>query len=428
VSEIAKKSIETFVTRLGMQAFSVLAAIVIARTLGASGKGLYTYAVSVLAMILTLNSGQSSAISFQYARRHCAPAVLVQNLFRTLITMSVPLVAGLVLIGIFVPGQRSLLAVAAAAPFALYTQSATGLFLSDSNIRTVWVQQAIIIVLAGLVYVPLLIFAHASVWVLFAVWIGGYIASGFYTTWALRSYMHRHEGGQPNLREQFGYGAQITLNAVVAFLNFRIDVFIIMYMLGQTQLGIYSIGIGLGELLWQLSRPIATASFGHIARGSEKEAALMTATCMRHSFALVIFGSVVIFFLAPPLIPIVYGKSFAAAGTVSRFLIPGIIAYSVMPVLARFYNQSLGQPRVPLIFSTLSMVLCAVMTILLIPHIGIIGGAIATSVSYMTAFTASAIYFVRRTGIAPHKLFAFTRGDLVPYRSVVLRAFSLVGR
>jgi O-antigen/teichoic acid export membrane protein len=425
VSEIAKKSIETFVARFGMQVFSVLAAIVIARTLGASGKGLFTYAGSMLAMLLTLNAGQSSAISFQYARRHCAPAVLLRNLFRTLIAISVPLVTGLVLIGLFVPGQESLIPVAAAVPFALFTQSATGLFLVDSNIRTVWAQQAIVVVLGGLVYIPLLIFVHASVWVLFGVWVGGYIASAIYTAWCLRDYVTRREGNVPNLREQFGYGAQITLNTVVAFLNFRIDVFIIMFMLGQTQLGIYSIGIGLGEILWQLSRPIATASFGRVARGSEKEAAQMTATCMRHSFALVLAGSIVIFFLAPPLIPIVYGKAFAEAGTVSRVLIPGIIAYSVMPVLARFYNQGLGQPRVPLIFSSLSMVLCAIMTVLLIPHIGILGGALATSVSYIIAFTASAIYFVRRTGIAPHRLFALSRGDLVPYRSVVLRLFPL---
>ena len=41
----------------------------------------------------------------------------------------------------------------------------------------------------------------------------------------------------------------------MAFLNFRIDVFIIMFMLGHAALGVYSIGIGIGELLWQLSRP-----------------------------------------------------------------------------------------------------------------------------------------------------------------------------
>jgi O-antigen/teichoic acid export membrane protein len=344
---------------------------------------------------------------------------------RILAVVALPAAVAFAVLGWFVPHQRSLIPVAIVLPFALFSQSATGFFLADSNVRTVWTQQAFPAVIAALVYIPLLIFVHASVWVLFAVWAASYAAGAVYTALALRPYARRSEGNGPNVRQQVGWAAQISLNSVVAFLNFRIDVFIIMFMLGQSALGVYSIGIGLGELLWRLAQPIATASFGRIARSSEAEAADFTATCMRHSFMLVALGAIVLYFVAPPLIPMVYGKPFAASGMVTRLLLPGIIAYSVMPVLARFYTQQLGNPRIPLVFSTLSMVLCAVMTVVLLPHFGISGGAVATSVSYMTAFSASAIYFVRRTGIAPHRLFAFTRGDLVPYRSVVMRVFPI---
>lgn len=425
MSDIAKKSVELFIARTIMQVCSVLGAIVIARTLGASGKGLFTYGSSLLAMILTLNSGQSSAIAYQYAKRHCAPSSLVAVMVRILLAISVPAMLALALVGWLVPHQQSLIPVAIALPFALFSQSATGLFLADSNVRNVWTQQSFPIVIAALIYVPLLLFAHASVWVLFAVWAVSYAAGAIYTVSALRPYMLRHEGNPPNLREQLGWSAQISLNSVVAFLNFRIDVFIIMFMLGQSALGVYSIGIGLGELLWQLSQPIASASFGRLARGTETEAAQLTATCMRHSFALVILGALVLFFIAPPLIPLVYGKAFAASGMVTRLLLPGIIAYSVMPILARFYTQQLGNPRVPLVFSALSMVLCAVLTVSLLPRFGIFGGALATSISYLIAFTCSASYFIRRTHISPRRLFAFSRQDLLPYRSLVLRVFPL---
>lgn len=425
MSEIAKKSAELFIARIIMQVCSVVGAIVIARTLGASGKGLFTYASSVLAMILTLNSGQSSAIAFQYAKRQCSPAAVLRVMIRILAAITIPGTIALALVGWLVPHQQSLLPVAIVLPFALFAQSATGLFLADSDVRKVWTQQSFPIVFSALVYMPVLIFLHASVWALFAIWAASYVGMALYTTFALRSYARRHEGGEPDVREQLSWAAQISLNSVVAFLNFRIDVFIIMFMLGQSALGVYSIGIGLGELLWQLSQPIATASFGRIARGSESEAADLTATCMRHSFLLVLLGAIFLGVVAPPLIPLVYGKTFALSGTVTRLLLPGIIVYSVMPVLARFYTQQLGNPRVPLMFSSLSMIICAVTTVLLLPRFGILGGAVATSVSYITAFTASAIYFVRRTGIAPRRLFAFTREDLVPYRSLVLRLFPI---
>jgi O-antigen/teichoic acid export membrane protein len=149
---------------------------------------------------------------------------------------------------------------------------------------------------------------------------------------------------------------------------------------------------------------------------------------MRHSFALVLVGAIVIFFAAPPLIPLVYGKQFAHAGIVARALLPGIVAYSMMPTLATFFSQQLGRPRIPLIFSTISTVICAVLTVILLPRFGIVGGAIATSVSYCLAFTAAVIYFVRRTRIAPLRLFALSAGDLAPYRSLLThRLFTMRG-
>lgn len=418
---LAQKSLENFVARIAAQAFSIGGAIVIARVLGPSGKGIFSYAGSLLAMIQMANAGQAAAISWQYAKQNRAPSDLLRAMIKILGSIALPAALLLAICGAAIPGQSALIAVALALPFALFAQSATGFFLADSNVRLLNIQQLVIGVLTVAVYVPMLVLAHTTLPVLFAIWIGGYIAGAIYTVFALRRYA-RDKKGTPSgalVKEQLAYGGQISLNSAVQFLNFRIDVFLIMFMLGQTALGVYSIGIGIGELLWQLSRPMATAAFGVIARGSEAQAADATATCMRHSFVLVLLGSIVVFFLAPPLVPIVYGKQFAEAGLVSRVLLPGIMAYSMMPTLATFFAQQLGQPRIPLIFSTVSTVLCGVITVLALPHFGIVGGALATSVSYVIAFSAAAAYFVHRTRIAPLRLFTLTRSDLRPYRSLI---------
>lgn len=421
MSDIARKSVETFVTRVTLQVVAIGGAIVIARTLGASGKGIFTFATSILAMLQMANAGQSAAIAWQYTKRARSPAALLKTMLSVLSIFALPIAAGLLLTGVLVPGQASLIAVAIAVPFALFTQSSTGFFLADSNVRTVNVQQMLTSALPVLVYVPLLLLWHASIWVLFVVWVSGFIAAASFTAWALRGYRTRRDGDDdaPILREQLHYGGLVSLNSTMAFLNFRIDVFLIMFMLGHSALGIYSIGIGIGELLWQLSRPIATAAFGRVARGTESEAAEVTAACMRHSFALVVLGAIAVFFLAPVLVPIVYGPAFAQAGTVARLLLPGIVAYSMMPTLANFFSQQLGQPRLPLVFSSTSTVVCAIATVLMLPHFGIAGGAIATSLSYTVAFIAATTYFVRRTRIRPLRLFTFTRADLHPYRSLI---------
>jgi O-antigen/teichoic acid export membrane protein len=422
MSEIAKKSVEIFLTRVLLQLLSIAGAIVIARSLGTSGKGIFAFATSLLAMAQMCNAGQSSAIAWQYTKRHRSPAALFRAMLIVLGALLLPAIVGLVLAGRIIPGQESLIAVALALPFALFTQSSTGFFLSDSDVRTVNVQQILISALPVLAYIPLLLFVHVGLGIVFALWAAGFVIAAVYTAFAMRRYysMRSGEDDAPIVREQLNYGVQVSMNSAMAFLNFRIDVFLIMFMLGHSALGIYSIGIGIGEVLWQLSRPISTAAFGRISRGEERDAADVTAACVRHSFALVLLAAIVVFFFAPPLVPLIYGKAFAPAGTVARVLLPGIVAYSMMPTLATFFSQQLGQPRLPLLFSTISTLICAAMTVLLLPHVGIVGGAIATSVSYVAVFAAAAAYFIRRTRIAPRKLFTLSRSDLQPYRTLFL--------
>lgn len=424
MSSIARKSAENFAARLISQAFSIGGAIVIARVLGPSGKGEFSYAATVLAMLQMFNAGQASAISWQYAKRGREPLRLLRAMLKILAIVALPAGAVLAALALLVPAQRALLPVAFTLPFALFAQSATGFFLADSDVRTINVQQLVIGAAAVTVYVPLLLVLHAGLWVLFAVWGCGYVAAAIYSAIRLRPYARGDATDASDaavIKEQLAYGGQVSLNSAVQYLNFRIDVLLIMVILGQTALGIYSIAVGIGELLWQLSRPMATAAFGSIARGTEREAADVTAACMRHSFALVSLGAVAVFFAVPPLVPLVYGAKFAHAGIVARALLPGMIAYSMMPTLAAFFAQQLGRPRIPLVFSTLSTVICAGATVLLLPRVGIIGGAIATSLSYCIAFTAAAIYFVRRTHIAPRRMFTLTRSDLAAYQALLSR-------
>lgn len=421
MSDIAKKSVENFAARIAAQAFSIVGAIVIARTLGASGKGLFSYAGTVLAMLQMANAGQSAAIAWQYTQRARPPADVLRTMTRVLSWITVPLMILLATIGLTVPHQFPLVAVAVALPFALFAQSSTGFFLADGDVRMINIQQLLISALCVAVYIPLLVFAHADLMVLFVIWVCGFVIAAIYSYIRLRRYAAKHGGERSSnlAREQLVYGGQVSMGSAMQFLNFRVDVFIIMIMLGTSALGVYSIGIGIGELLWQLSRPLNTATFGVISRGTPSQAADATATCMRHSFGLVLLASIVVFFAAPPLVPLVYGNAFAEAGNVARVLLPGIIAYSMMPTLTTFFTQQLGKPKVPLMISAASTVICAAVTIVAIPRFGIMGGAIATSISYSLSFLLAAIYFVQKTKIAPAVLFKPTRRDLRPYQALL---------
>lgn len=423
MSDIAAKSAQTFAARVAIQLFAVLGGIAVARVLGPSGKGFFTYATTVLAMVQTVYAGQSAAISWQYGKgRKSARAVFFAAL-RIFSFTVVPVTALVAAVAAFGNGQPVLYAVAAALPFALVVQLASGFFLADSDVGSVNLQQGIATVGAVLLYVPLLFFTRAGLSGVLAGWTFAWMAAALFSLWHLRRRLAgAPEGSQAGLlRGQIVYGSQIALNSVVSYLNFRIDVFLVLFLLGQGALGVYSIGIAIGELLFQISRPIVTAAFGRIARSDEKESARLTAACVRHSFALSFAASVVLFIIGPTLITLVYGMQFAGAGSVLRLLLPGIIAYSTMPVLATFFSQQLGNPRIPLALSSASTIICAGVTLATLKTLGISGAAIATSVSYATAFVLATLYFVRRTGVPLTSLFVLSPGDLHAYRSLFAR-------
>lgn len=398
----------------------MVGSIVIARTLGASGKGLFTYANAALLLVLVMN-GQSAAVAWQYTKRNRSPAAVTRAMLTIWAGTCLAAISVLAAIAWFVPGQGVLFWVAAAVPFALFAQTSTGFFLADGDVRTVIVAQLFPGVGAVLLYIPLLVFDRAPLGVLLAIWVAGFVAGSCYSLLRLGRYSSRKTGDDrgPLLLEQLRYAFQSSLTNAAAFLNFKIDVFIIMAMLGNAQLGIYSIGIAIGELLWEISRAINTACFGRIARGSEAEAAQATATCMRHSFALSLAGAGCIAVVAPIFVPLLYGRAFDGAVLVTWLLLPGVVAYSTIGALTTFFLQQVGEPRLVLVFRVVSLVICAVATVAMLPTFGIAGGAIATSISYVISLALAAAYFVRRTGIAPGRLFLATKNDVIPYRNLV---------
>ncbi len=416
MSDIAKKSLETFAVRVSTQLCVAAGGIVIARTLSATGKGEFTYAGTILGMLLMATVGHNKAVLWQYGRRGLPSSAVLRVMFMVVTAVSAPLVLAMALIGWLVPSQNVLLFAAVAIPFAMFAQSAMGIFLAEGDVRRINIM-SLFPAVAVFVYVPLILFVHRSLSVALGVWALSYVAAAAYMMFSLRPYRRNPQEAsvKPLVKEQLTFGSQACLSSLVQYLDFRIDVFLVIYMLGSAALGIYSVGIAIGEFIWQLSSAMINPALQHIGGKDRARAIEVTAKCMRHSFVLVFGAAVLVALLVGRLVPLLYGPAFAYGAVVTLALLPGIVAYSMMPSLAAFFSQQLGKPRTPFYFSALSMTICALVTALTLPHFGIIAAAVATSISYTVAFVAAAVYFIRRTGIKARSIFALSTDDLRPY-------------
>jgi O-antigen/teichoic acid export membrane protein len=420
LSRTANGAVGVLASRLAGQGASFLSAVLVSRALGPSGRGTFAYTVTLLGIILVTTSGHPGAVAWQYAKR-LVPIEAVRTSMNRLVLFA----SGIGAIAMFAlyradgTTDTSVLVVAVTIPFAVYAQSASGVFLANAEMAPLAFQQLITTVVTAALFVALFVTGVGNIAAYMLCWCSAYVVCAAFTAYYLRRMKlpEARAGVSGRTREQALFAAKLCLNGVATYLNLRVDVFIIMFVLGRSELGVYSVGIAIAEALWQMSRSVAAAVLSRVARGGKEDAARLTAKAARISLSLGAVGAIAIAAVVHPIVVGLFGQSFSAAIPVTLALLPGVVLYSAMPAISQFFSQQVGEPKIPLAVSVTSTVLCAVITALTVRRYGLMAGAIATSISYGVSFCVSLVYFGRETSLRPLDVILVRRSDFAPYLS-----------
>ncbi len=109
------------------------------------------------------------------------------------------------------------------------------------------------------------------------------------------------------------------------------------------------------------------------------------------------------------LIPLFYGQAFASAIPAAQWLLPGMLALTIVKTLSVVVS-GLGRPEYMTYGILVGLLGTTVLDFLLIPHFGIIGAAWASSLAYWLAAATLFILYVRLSKASPT---AFVRGLLI---------------
>ena len=181
-----------------------------------------------------------------------------------------------------------------------------------------------------------------------------------------------------NLRR--GWIGQIS--AVAYFLLLRLDQGLLEYYRGAAEVGIYSIAVYMGEMLWLLPgalTPLLVHSSA--AHASDPERDRTAARAVRMGILLTLAAGLPLFILAEPLLSLLAGGEYQASGMALRALLPGIVAFAPGVVLAGDFIGR-GKPHWNTQASVLTVVVNVVAGVLLIPGHGPVGAAWASSIAY----------------------------------------------
>lgn len=411
----------TFGVRLVNVGLAAGLAILTARTLGPSGRGLYALPGIEAALVASVFGGLGSATSYFLLNRNPGPQFLRTIFACTAVWIAVAAIA-LVPLSIF-SNHWTLLPAMSVLPAMAFLNISTGYALGIKKVRYSSVFTALPSLLTLLAVAAGLILVQRTPGVGIAAWIAATLLAGVIAlSFTLADARKRlHGSDHVGIVEYGKFCIKVSSVYVVTLLNYRADLYVVALMLTPAALGMYGIAVTVAETLLLPTQAASFVVSPHIATAEPRESALLTARCVRNNLLIAASLCVVLFVFAEPILKLLYGKAFVPAAPAFDILLIGVVALSTGSPISNYFTLRLGIPQISIWLGTLSAAVCLVTSIALIRHDGMVGAAIGSTAGYVFGQWAGAWYFVRRASVPWHMLFVPTATDLRAYASFALR-------
>ncbi len=405
--------------------FGVLTSVIVARALGPTGQGYIAYLILIFNLLGTFGHfGIVSAVTYFQKRSDFERSIIYSSNFNYLILICLVLSALVLFLrstGLFL-AEYSIVLIAG------------GLLLMTSTMLTNHGQSWLIgdeeIIRnnnTGLIVFFLKSGAIMLLWILGILAIQNYfwITVGAMLLWYLllqRNIRERIKAviSTQVLKAELSYGLIGWLAALFAYLHYRADQLMIKHLIGDAELGVYTIAVMIAELLFLLPLSINTALTGRLynLEGEDTGKALLYRTIRTGfwtCFCLMLIG-----LAGSLLIPAVYGKSYSGAVAVTMILLPGVLFASI-PKLASPWFFSSGRPGIPMRITLATLLINIILNYLFIPQYGIRGAAFASTVSYLVYGLTYLVVLCSKESFSLRALLLPDKTDLAILRKLLKR-------
>jgi len=402
-SDFVRKVTETYATRVLLIGIGLAATVIVARLLGPEGRGLYAIAAATGTLGVQFgNLGLHTSNIYLVARDPDALAPLVGNSLAVSFGFGGLIALTLAVVFLRFPNLISLhgailfLAVIWI-PFGLAYLLMQNLMLGVHDVRGYNLLEVASKVLPLVLITGLIVSKRGSVVSFFAA---GEIALVVSCIGVWRRLRVRF-AGTPAVsfalfRGSISYAAKAYLATFFAFLVLRADLFMVQHMLGIEQAGYYSVAASMADYVSILAVIIGTILFPKLSAMKEIDAKIRLTWRAAWGTAGILFPLLAVAALvATPVVRLLFGAAFLPAALAFVFLMPGMLFLGVNCVAVQFLN-SVGYPKSVVIIWGLCSVFNICVNLWAIPHHGIVGASIVSSISYFLAFVFI-LEVIRRT-------------------------------
>ncbi|RXZ83391.1 flippase [Paenibacillaceae bacterium] len=421
----------SLLTKVVLLCGSFLLSVVMARLLGPEGKGILTAVLVLPTLVVTLGDlGVRQASAYFIGSKRYTPQQVTNSLgvlWLITSTLTVVMVAAISWFQTSSTSQWMLYLLAAATvPLNLLFKYSNGIMQGREMISKINIGN--LLGLAGNA-IGIILF----MWLIKLGVIGGLITqmlmAGLMAWYAVKIVGRvapiRFEVDKAVMSDIFRKGISYAAALFILQLNYRINFFFLEPAVSAEQLGYFSVGINMAELIWQVPAALSLVLFSRSANSKTSgEAVNRAVRLLRITLCLLFVFCLGLALLARPFITLIYGADFTEAYSVLQLLLPGVFFMTIVKILHPDLAGR-GYPLYAFWIYILPLIINIVLNIKLIPAYGINGSAAASSISYAVGAIIFAVAYARKEKHSVRALLLLTKEDM---RLITASLQSLAGK
>jgi stage V sporulation protein B len=218
-----------------------------------------------------------------------------------------------------------------------------------------------------------------------------YLSKGYLTYLTFQSFL-------PTTKSILFFGGQTFIGDAINTINYQADVILIGIFLSAGDVGIYSAAVGFSKFFWLVPNAVKTITYPatseYWSKGNLRFLNKMIDKSMRYTASITSLLALGVCFFAEPIITIIFGAKFIDAVQPLRILVIGVVIFGIFKSVGSTL-AGVGRPDLSVKANATGAVINVILNVSLIPILGIVGGAIATTISLILV-SAISMYFMHK--------------------------------
>ncbi len=227
-------------------------------------------------------------------------------------------------------------------------------------------------------------------------------------------------------RDSMIYGSKSHLQILVGFLQYRLDIYLVAYFLGENEVAYYALAASVAGVIWHIPDSIGTVLFPKLSSTEETDVIHhLTSVVCRHTIFITGIAALMLSAASEFLVKGIYGIEYIHAIRPLLILLPGVVMMSIYKVLARNFS-SRNRQQISVIAAASALILNVGLNILLIPHLGVTGAALSSTVSYSATSAILLFFFLRESNNTLKETVLIDQVDFGVYADLFSKFYSKV--